>query len=152
MSRRTRIRRFNRLHEQGNPATRDMRLSLSDVLSRRLRSPLSNSLDRLRDNLRTKDKEINQPAERLRRMPTPLFDRGRRAAIRRANRLVANSQNTGLISVGEHGKLQVDLPHNHPVCVKRRERREVMFASRRTGKGAGRQKKPRIPVLTVRCK
>lgn len=149
MSRKNRLRRQNRLHAIGNPGPRDTRLSLSTSLMRD-RNPIKRTLDRVRERMEPKDSVINQPADRLRQRL--LVDRARRTAISRAQRLVSNNQNTGLISTGEFGKLQVDLPHNHPVCVKRRERREILFARGNAGKGAGKQRPPRRPELIIRCK
>lgn len=149
MSRLSRQRRENRLHAIGNPGPRDTRLSLSTSLMRD-RNPIRNSLDTVRDIIRPKSNEINQPVDRLRQRL--LVDRARRTAISRANRLVSNTQNTGLISVGQYGRLQAELPANHPLCVKRRERRQILFARRKTGKGAGKQRPPKMPELIVRCK
>lgn len=149
MSRLSRQRRENRLHAIGNPGPRDTRLSLLTSLMRG-RNPIHNSLDRVRDIIRSKSNETNQPADRLQQRL--LVDRARRTAISRANRLVSNTQNIGLTSVGQYGNLNVDLPYNHPVCVKRRERREIMFARHKAGKGSGKQRPPRQPELIVRCK
>lgn len=147
MSRLSRIRRQNRLHAIGNPAPRDTRLSLSTPLMRG-RNPTV--LDRVRSIIEPKSNLINQPVDRQRQRL--LVNRARSSSISRANRLVANNENIGLISVGEFGKLNVDLPYNHPVCVERRERREIIFARRKAGKGSGKQRPPRLPELNIRCK
>lgn len=149
--RKRRLNRLSRVYAMETPATRTTRLVLSRPLEMRLRNPMERTLDRLRDLRKPKDKVIEQPSVRMRLRPN-ILDRGRRATIRRANRLVANTENTGLISVGDRGKLTVDLPYNHPICVKRRERKEIMFAKKKAGRGAGRQRKPKMPELTVRCK
>ncbi|QXN75016.1 hypothetical protein [Microvirus mar6] len=153
MSRRRRQRRIlNRLNKQESPATRVTRLTLSDTLERRLRSSFGNLMDKLHNRREVQDmRNTIQPAERLRR-PLILRDRARQAAVRRANRLVVHDNKIGLISSGEFGNIRVDLPSDHPVCVRRRERREVMFATKKTGKGAGKQRKPKMPILDVRCK
>ncbi len=83
------------------------------------------------------------PSERMRRLNMSRRD------IKRANRLAVQDQNNiGLISVGQYGRIQVDLPRQHPVCVQRRERREVLFAKGKSGKGG---QKPRRPGIIIRC-
>lgn len=44
---------------------------------------------------------------------------------------------------------QVYLPSDHPICKERSERREVLFAKHKAGKGG--QRPPRMPQLTIRC-
>lgn len=43
-----------------------------------------------------------------------------------------------------------DLPKEHPICKKRQERKEVMFATGKAGKGG--QKPMKKPLLNIRCK
>lgn len=45
----------------------------------------------------------------------------------------------------------VYLPSDHPLCRQRRQRREVLFAKRKAGKGGG-QKPPQMPNLFLKCK
>lgn len=45
----------------------------------------------------------------------------------------------------------VYLPSDHPMCRQRRQRREVLFAKRKAGKGGG-QKPPQLPKLLLKCK
>lgn len=51
------------------------------------------------------------------------------------------------------GKLNesVLLPAEHPLCKEREERREVLFAKNKAGKGGGKQKPPKIPKIDVKC-
>lgn len=139
-----RKRRQNRNYAIEFPATRNAR-SFLVPRERGLRKPLANTLLRLRNIEPKSNVETIQPAERLR-----LNTRKQRLrSVNRANQLVADTHKTGLISIGDYGKIQVDLPSNHPVCVKRRERREIIFAKNKAGKGG--QKKPKKPELTIRC-
>lgn len=144
-----RKRRQNRVNAIVTPATRTTRLVLAPSLERGLRLRPVQSILKLRDKIRTERIEPRPITVRLRRNILPYGYR-RLPTIRRADRLVVQDNKIGLISVGDYGKLQVDLPHDHPVCRERRERREVMFATHKAGKGG--QKKPRQPELIVRCK
>lgn len=47
-------------------------------------------------------------------------------------------------------EMTYDLPKEHPICQKRKERKEVMFATGKAGKGG--QKPLRKPILNIRCK
>lgn len=44
---------------------------------------------------------------------------------------------------------QVNLPREHPICREREERREVLFAKNKAGKGG--QRPPRMPKLLIKC-
>ncbi len=147
MSRRSRLRRKirqQRANLQQAPATRVRTLTL-DVLrdARRLRNE---PLDRLLEQRQQQAREWNQTVIKLRRQARQGVPR---SAVRRANRLVINNNNIGLTIGPKLGTMQVDLPHEHPICVQRRERRALMFATGKSGKGG--QKTPRQPKLLVRC-
>lgn len=43
-----------------------------------------------------------------------------------------------------------DLPKDHPICKRRKERKEVMFATRKAGRGG--QKSLKLPRINIRCK
>lgn len=140
MSRRRRLRRQNRVDELTTPATRTARSVLVDLSPRGLRSVLGPSR---RVEIRPTRTVTPVPAERMRRINMS------RADIQRANRLaVQDPNNLGLTSVGDLGKIQVDLPHQHPVCVQRRERRELLFAKGKAGKVG---QKLRKPGVIIRC-
>lgn len=141
MSRRRRIRRQNRVDELTTPATRTARSVLVDLSPRGLRSVFGPSR---REQIRpTRPVQVPVPAERMRRINMARRD------IKRANQLaVQDKNNIGLISVAEPAKIQVDLPRQHPVCVQRRERRELLFAKGKAGKGG---QKPRKPGVIIRC-
>lgn len=136
-----RKRRQNRIAKMQVPATRTARSVLAPVRSRGLRN-MFRSFER-RDKIRTTRTVLAAPAERRRLVPASL-----RRAARRANKAVLDNNHLGLISGPEFGKIVVDLPRQHPVCVARRERREVMFAKRKAGKGGQR---PRRPGVIIRC-
>ena len=44
---------------------------------------------------------------------------------------------------------QVNLHSSHPICREREERREVLFAKNKAGKGG--QRPPRVPKLIIKC-
>lgn len=44
---------------------------------------------------------------------------------------------------------QVILDREHPICREREERKQVLFAKNKAGKGG--QKPPRLPQLTIKC-
>lgn len=142
--RRRLLQRENRLNHTTNPATRTVRPVLARELERGLRSRPVQSILRLRDK---------QEAKRIEPRPVVIDNRRvyRRQSlpVRKINRLAVQQNKIGLISVGKYGKLQLDLPYDHPICRLRRERRELMFATHKAGKGG--QKRPKQPVINIRC-
>lgn len=44
---------------------------------------------------------------------------------------------------------KVLLPSDHPICKERAERRQILFAKKKAGKGG--QKAPLLPKITVKC-
>lgn len=50
-----------------------------------------------------------------------------------------------------NGKIRVDLPPEHPICIARHERREVLFAQGKTGKG-GQRPRRKDNNIKIRCK
>lgn len=46
---------------------------------------------------------------------------------------------------------QFNLPRNVSVCVRRKQRREVLFATRRTGRGASKKRRTRNQFSDIRC-
>lgn len=46
-----------------------------------------------------------------------------------------------LSSIALDGTIITDLPRNHPICVQRRERRELIFATGKAGKVGQRRRK-----------
>ena len=141
MSLRRRKRRQNRIAKMQVPATRVARSTLAPIRSRGLRNILRSFESR--DEIRPTRTVMTAPAERRRLVPASL-----RRAARRANKAVLDNNHLGLISGPQLGKIVVDLPRQHPVCVARRERRQVMFARRKAGKGGQR---PRRPSVIIRC-
>ena len=142
MSLRRRKRRQNRIAKMQVPATRTARTVLAPVRSRGLRN-IFRSFES-RDEIRPTRTVMAAPAERRRLVPASL-----RRASNRANKAVLSDRNNiGLISGPVLGKIVVDLPRHHPVCVARRERRQVMFAKRKAGKSG---QKPRKPSVIIRC-
>lgn len=71
-----------------------------------------------------------------------------RLSSKRANKAVLDNNHLGLISGPVLGRIVVDLPRHHPICVLRRERREIMFAKHKAGKGGQR---PRRKSVILRC-
>lgn len=141
MSLRRRKRRQNRIAKMQVPATRTARTVLAPVRSRGLRNILRSFESR--DEIRPTRTVMAAPAERRRLVSASL-----RRAANRANKAVLDNNNLGLISGPKLGKIVVDLPRQHPVCVARRERRQVMFAKRKAGKVG---QKPRMPTVIIRC-
>lgn len=47
-------------------------------------------------------------------------------------------------------EMTYDLPKEHPICQKRKERKEVLFATGKAGKSG--QKPMKKPLLNIRCK
>lgn len=140
MSLRTRKRRQNRLNSL-SPATRNARSFLAPLRSRGLRN-IFKSLES-RDEIRPTRTVIAAPAERRR-----LVSQSLRLSVKRANKAVLDNNHLGLISGPVLGKIVVDLPRHHPICVLRRERREIMFAKHKAGKGGQR---PRRKSVILRC-
>ena len=139
MSLRRRKRRQNRIAKMQVPATRTARTVLAPVRSRGLRNMLQSFESR--HEIRTTRTEMAAPAVRRRLV-------SQRAARRANNAVLSDRNNFGLISGPVLGKIVVDLPRHHPVCVARRERRQVIFAKRKAGKSG---QKPRKPSVIIRC-
>lgn len=94
-------------------------------------------MDRLSDRIRRQDirndvtrHALHQPASRR------VDDPGRRLDLEQ-------------VRIQRQDRI-VDLPREHPLCQKRKERKEVMFATRKAGKGG--QKPKKDPPITIRCK
>lgn len=142
MSLRRRKRRQNRIANKQVPATRTARSVLAPLRSRGLRNILRSFESR--DEIRPTRTVMAAPVERRRLVPASL----KRASNRASKAVLSDRNNIGLISGRVLGKIVVDLPRQHPVCVARRERREVMFAKRKAGRAGQR---PRKPSVIIRC-
>lgn len=135
MSLRNRKRRQNRAEKKLAPATRLTRFNL-ETPSRGLRNP---------EPVRRRD--ITLPTTGV----TPGFvDRQRRVAYAQheLRQRTQDMLNNRLHPQPEPAKIEVDLPRQHPICVQRRERRELLFATGRAGKGGQR---PRKRDTIIRC-
>lgn len=154
MSRLHRIRRQNRTRLTNVvPATRDLRQSLDFVENRRLRNlpDLRLTNQRERKRLRT---VIDVPDNVLRldrqRELRQAQDINRYNQIRQAQAKFARKP---LFKINLDRSLTVDLPPEHPICIRREQRRQMMFVEGKAGKGGRKNRPPRdTNLIKVRCK
>ena len=145
-----RKRRQNRIELRTIPAIREARPSLEtpsvrdwrNIFGRKLaeqrkrnRSELLESLD----NMETLRFDINRDVRQVQR----IYEQNRiRARISRETRKPLNV-------IQLNGQIRVDLPPEHPLCISRQTRREVMFATGKSGRGGQRPRKQENIIL--RC-
>ena len=146
-----RKRRQNRLLSQYNPATREARSSLESSQVRGLRNFIGRKVFNQREKKRP-IAVINLPLDPL----GPEFERELRQARdvlqqTKIRQRVGKETRKPLETILLNREIRVDLPPEHPICVQREIRREVMFATRRAGKG-GQRPRARNNNITLRCK
>lgn len=143
MSRRDRIRRKNRLDNITKPEPRETRLSLPSprVEVGRVRNTYNETpLDTISRNERRIDSGLDM--QHLRRLH--IQDDIRRNNIDPTGvRYDYRREYIGRDEV-------VTLPSEHPICRLREQRRQIMFAKHKAGKGG--QKPPRLPKFILKCK
>lgn len=141
MSRRDRIRRKNRLEINTNPEPRVTRFTLPAPKMVRVRNTYNDPpLDTISRDLRRIDSGLDM--QHLRRLH--IQDDIRRNTIDPTG--VRYDYQRKYVGRNE----QVLLPSDHPICRQRRERKQVLFAKRKAGKGGG-QKMPRLPKIILKC-
>ncbi|WGL31343.1 hypothetical protein [Dipodfec virus UOA04_Rod_962] len=134
-----RHRNRHRKHTITFPDNRNPRRLLDEHVRLGYRRAEPTRIDRLPDTLRRQAirnlpprPQVHQPT--LRRIDDP----GRRLDLHQAQSRPIRQPDI------------VDLPREHPICQRRQERKEVLFAKRKAGKGG--QKPMKLPRLLVRCK
>lgn len=164
MSRLSRLRRRNRLERQSR-ATRELSSSLGLRGLRFSNLGLSHLRERKRFEKITnffpdsKEDFVDSLVER--------YNRNNRLDILGLARDVKNTQDfleqakirarvsrekrKSLNTIQLNGKIRVDLPPEHPICIARHERREVLFALGKGGKG-GQRPRRKDNNIKVRCK
>lgn len=127
------------------PENRDMRLSLDSAFRNmpnrgfRLNSFDNRTVDIL-DNSRKET--VRNVGSRNYRSPSQL-ERSLRREPEKLNTLEK-------LKYFNARDLSYDLPNKHPICQRRQERREIMFATGKAGKGG--QKPLKLPRINIRCK
>lgn len=150
-----RKRRQNRLRPELSPATRETRFSLAPV------SPVRGLRFEYNEN-----RGLRLSAQRERKRPRTIielpdnparidFNRDVRQAvvIHEYNKIrQAQSKNARkpLYMIQPDRTIKVDLPPEHPICIRREERRAVMFAQGKAGKGGQRPRRDNNDIK-VRC-
>lgn len=143
MSLRQRKRRQNRVEKRQPPATRLTRFNL-ETPSRGLRNI---DLVRRPATPRTTtviQNEFNPFYAALNRDVRHYLDVKKREKMAQREPV-----KKALHTLALDGKIITDLPRNHPICVLRRERRELMFATGKAGKGGQRPRRSSGQIL--RC-
>ena len=150
MSRLRRIRRKNRVNTLMTPATRELRYSLDTsqvrglrLLNRNLKLGRNREDKRLRIELPNNELRLdfNRDIKHLKFIHD--YNKVRSQYSRQAVKPVATIQ--------PDMSVKVDLPPEHPICVKRQERRELLFATGRAGKGGQRPRRQNNDIK-LRCK
>lgn len=152
MSRLRRIRRKNRVTALMTPATREVRPSLVNsqvrglrLFSRNLKLGRNREDKRLRIVVPDKNNELrldlNRDIKHLKFIHD--YNKVRSQYSKQAVKPVATIQ--------PDMSVKVDLPPEHPICVKRQERRELLFATGRAGKGGQRPRRQNNDIK-LRCK
>ncbi len=150
MSRLRRIRRKNRVNTLMTPATRELRHSLDTsqvrglrLLNRNLKLGRNREDKRLRIELPNNELRLdfNRDIKHLKFIHD--YNKVRSQYSRQAVKPVATIQ--------PDMSVKVDLPPEHPICVKRQERRELLFATGRAGKGGQRPRRQNNDIK-LRCK
>lgn len=152
MSRRDRKRRENRLNKTISPAPRDVFTSLPNTFEQ---VRVLNPYHEIPKDKHPTTSRIDFGLSPVGHKPTrdDYVDSLRRLHIQRDLR--RNSIDpTGVKYdyrreyVGKDER--VLLPSDHPICIERETRREVLFAKNKAGKGGG-QKPPKLPKIILKC-
>lgn len=160
MSRLSRLRRRNRLERQslatrepsGSLGLRGLRFSnlrLSHLRERKRFEKLNvyeniDPLSRYNRENKVNNLDILGLARDVKNTQDVLEQQKIRARVSREKRKPLNV-------IQLNGKVRVDLPPEHPICVARHERREVLFALGKSGKG-GQRPRRNDNNITLRCK
>lgn len=164
MSRLSRLRRRNRLERQslatrepsGSLGLRGLRFSnlrLSHLRERKRFEKITNFFPDPKEDFvdtlvnrynRNNNLDILGLARDVKNTQDVLEQRKIRARVSREKRKPLNV-------IQLNGKVRVDLPPEHPICVARHERREVLFALGKSGKG-GQRPRRNDNNITLRCK
>lgn len=139
----------NRMELKTIPATRESRYSLESVPVRGLRNIFGRKLAEQRKRNRT---IIEQPYE-IR--PDISLNRDIRQLkfIHEQNKIrlrVSREHRKPLSVIQLNGKIRVDLPPEHPICIRRKERRAMMFVSGKAGRSGQRPRQQE--QIKLRCK
>lgn len=139
----------NRMELKTIPATRESRYSLESVPVRGLRNIFGRKLAEQRKRNRT---IIEEPYE-IR--PDISLNRDIRQLkfIHEQNKIrqrVSRDHRKPLSVIQLNGKIRVDLPPEHPICIRREERRAMMFASGKAGRSGQRPRQQE--QIKLRCK
>lgn len=131
------------------PATRESRHSLESVSVQGLRNIFGRRLAEQRKSNRT---VIEEPYE-IRPELSMKRDIRQLQFIHEQNQIrqrTSKEFRKPLHVIQLNGKIRVDLPPEHPICIRRQERRAVMFA---TGKAGRKGQRPRQQEqIKLRCK
>lgn len=153
MSRLRRIRRKNRVTALLTPATREVRPSLdnSQVRGLRLLHRRNLKLDRNREVKRLhivipdKKNELRLDLNRDIRHMKFIHD------YKKVRSQYSKQAVKPIATIQPDMSVKVDLPPEHPICVQRQERRELLFATGRAGKGGQRPRRKNNDIK-LRCK
>lgn len=152
-----RKRRQNRLRQQLSPATRETRLSLEPSFPE-VRGLRTNYV--LNRNLRVSPKQERKRLRTLIELPhNPAridFNRDVRQlmAIHQYNKIRQKQSKFAvkpLQTIQLDKTIRVDLPPEHPICIERERRREVMFAKDKAG-SSGQKPRREDNNIKLRCK
>lgn len=139
--------------QQAIPATRNAR-SFLDFASRGLRieKPAVRSLSQRETKsagIYDLGKITEQSVKRFERMM--IYDEYRRKYQQiMKNRLKPRVIRKPIYNLQLDGTVKVDLPPEHPICINREKRREVMFATGKTGKSGQKPRRDNNDIK-VRC-
>ena len=146
-----RKRRQNRMELRTIPATREARSSLESDSARGWRNIFGRKFAEQRQRNRP-IAVIDMPLDPF----GPRYDREVRQAVdffntQKIKERVSREFRKPLQTIKLNGQIRVDLPPEHPVCVAREIRREIMFANNKAGRGGQR---PRVQnnELKLICK
>lgn len=142
-----RKRRQNRIELRTIPATREARSSLATPTVQGWRNIFGRKLAEQRKSNRLEDLSLPnfQRLKRLDNLPQ----------VRRFKEIMSQGPKPLRIrkpvsTIQLNGVVRVDLPPEHPICIKREQRREMMFATGKAGKGGQRPRKQQN--IQLRCK
>ena len=152
-----RKRRQNRLRQELSPATRTTRFVLvPQVRERGLRNILTGRRlvrfgEHKRPDLIVGDFKKPTDYEIRRFERNKIIDEYRRRYQQvMSNQLKPRIVRKPIYNLQMDGTVKVDLPPEHPICIKREERRMILFATGKAGKG-GQQPRQNNNDIKIRC-
>lgn len=139
----------NRVESITTPATRESRHSLESVSVRGLRNIFGRKFAEQRKSNRT----IIEESYEIR--PDISLNRDIRQLqfIHEQNKIrqrVSRERRKPLSVIQLNGKIRVDLPPEHPICIRRKERRAIIFAYGKAGRSGQRPRQQE--QIKLRCK